>query len=78
MRTEFTTSADARAYVANCGIENWQWSGSASAEGFADWLYRHRDGIRDTDDGGNPTGEFSTAMREYLESVGEAPAQYGV
>ena len=68
MQIKFTTRADAQTFVQNAGITDWAWSGNASADGFADWIYRNRDAA-DTD-------SFAAELREYLESVGENPGDY--
>ena len=68
MQIKFTTRADAQTFVQNAGITDWAWSGNASADGFADWIYRNRDAA-DKDD-------FDAELREYLESVGENPGDY--
>ena len=68
MQIKFTSRRDADTFVQNAGITDWAWSGNASADGFADWIYRNRDAA-DTD-------EFDAELREYLESVGENPGDY--
>ena len=68
MRIKFTSRRDADTFVQNAGLADWQWGDSASAKGFADWLYTHRDSA-DTDD-------CQADLAEYLESVGENPDDY--
>ena len=68
MQIKFTSRRDADTFVQNAGITDWSWSGNASADGFADWIYRNRDAA-DTD-------SFAAELREYLESVGENPGDY--
>lgn len=70
MQIKFTTRQDAVTFVQNAGVTDWEWSGSASAEGFTDWLYTHRDAA-DTDD-------CTAELREYLASAGSDPADYGL
>ena len=53
MQIKFTTRRDANTFVQNAGITDWAWSGNASADGFADWIYRNRDAA-DTDNGSSP------------------------
>lgn len=72
MRFKFTTSRDAGTAVCNSGVSGWGWGGNASAEGFADWLWRNRDEID------NDSDDFLEALREYLVSVGENPADYSL
>ena len=47
----------------------WEWNGLSSAEGFADWLYGNRDGA---------SADCRDELREYLESVGDNPEDYGI
>ena len=72
MHFTFTTRRDAHTAVHNSGVADWEWGGNASAEGFADWLWRNRDGIDTGSD------EFDAALREYLVSVGENPDDYSL
>lgn len=66
----FVTRRDAHICVANSGVADWEWSGSASAEGFADYLWEHYDRI-DTE-----SEDFDAALRGYLIQVGEDPRDY--
>ena len=68
MQIKFTSRRDADTFVQNAGLTDWQWGGSASAEGFADWLYTHRDSA--------DTADCQAELAEYLESVGENPDDY--
>ena len=70
MITEFVTRADARTFVHNSGVADWEWDGSASADGFADWLWNNRDAIDHED--------YDAELAEYLRSVGENPDFYGL
>lgn len=67
---QIATTADAMCFVENSGVTDWEWGGQASAEGFADWLYRNRDAA-DRDD-------YEAELVAYLISVGENPADYGL
>lgn len=58
---------DAQTFVDNSGV-NWEWSGNASSNGFAEWLYQNRDNV-DRDD-------YEAELAEYLTSVGENPSDY--
>ncbi len=68
MQIKFTSRRDASVFVQNAGVTDWQWGGGASAEGFADWLYTHRDSA--------DTADCQAELAEYLESVGETPDGY--
>ena len=68
MKIKFTTRRDAHTFVQNAGLTDWQWGGSASTEGFANWLYANRDSADTTD--------CRAELAEYLESVGENPGDY--
>ncbi len=68
MQIKFTSRRDAHTFVQNSGVENWEWSGNASAEGFADWLYANRDSA--------DTADCQAELSEYLDSVGENPGDY--
>jgi len=69
---KITTLDDARTYVGNTGPGMWDedaWGGTASAAGWAEWIFRHRDHLDGEED-------FRCALREYLQSEGEDPADY--
>lgn len=66
---KFTIRQDAHTFVQNAGYECWDWNDGASAEGFADWLYENRDGASE---------DCRDELREYLESVGDNPEDYGI
>lgn len=38
---KMATVEDARTLVVNSGVFEWKWGGNASAEGFAEYLFRH-------------------------------------
>ena len=59
---------DAEIFVANSGVAEWEWGGNASAEGFAEWIFRNRSAV-------NPNA-YDGEIIEYLLSVGENPSDY--
>lgn len=63
-----TTTTDAETFVNNSGVADWDWGELASAEGFAEWLFRNRSEV--------DTRNYHGELREYLVSVGEDPADY--
>lgn len=77
LNMSFLSEQDARTYVDNSGVADWEWSGMASAERFAAWLYQNRDGMGN-DDPRIAREEFDRALTEYLLSEGENPDEYSV
>jgi len=67
---QFTTRTDAHTFVANSGVANWEWQPGASAEGFAGWLWDYYGEVNDED--------LDQYVAEYLHSLGQNPADYGV
>ncbi len=65
---KINTSHDAETFVANSGVIDWEWSGKASANGFAEWVYLN---CRKID-----RNNYDTELRAYLTSVGENPSDY--
>lgn len=61
---------DARTFVSNSGVADWEWGGSASADGFAVWLRANRDTV--------DAADYDDELRAYLRSVGEDPAAYSL
>lgn len=59
---------DARVFVENSGVAEWTFGGNATAEGFAEWLFRNRRSV-------NPDG-YNAELIEYLISVGQDPSDY--
>ena len=53
---------DARVFVENSGVAEWTFGGNASAEGFAEWIFRNLSAI-------NPNA-YHAEISEYLLSVG--------
>jgi hypothetical protein len=64
------TIDDAKTFVSNSGVADWEWGGNASADGFAEWIYRNCSEI-DTDD-------YDTELGDYLWSVGEDVSGYNL
>lgn len=62
--------SDAKTFVSNSGVADWEWTGSASANGFATWLRANRSTV--------DSEEYDAELREYLTSVGENPANYSL
>jgi hypothetical protein len=62
------STADAKNFVENCGLVDWEWTGNASLEGFAAWLRQNRSEVDRND--------YDGELREYLTSVGENPDNY--
>lgn len=62
--------SDAKTFVDNSGVTDWEWTGSASADGFAKWLRANRVEVNDEN--------YDAELREYLVSVGEKPADYSL
>ena len=62
--------SDAKTFVENSGVADWEWGEKASAAGFAAWLRANRSEI----DGEDYTAE----LRAYLVSVGEAPQLFNL
>jgi hypothetical protein len=67
---QILTIQDAAFFTNNSGVANWEWYGDASLDGFTDWIYQNCTWIDPED--------YDDALSEYLESVGEAPADYGL
>lgn len=68
--TEIRTDRDARNWVSMMtGTADWQWGGRASADGFAEWVFRHYTAIGD---------DYVAPLAAYLKSVGENPDDYGL
>ncbi len=65
---EINSMIDAETFVEDSGVYEWEWSGRASLNGFAEWVHLNCDHIDDD----NYHGE----LIEYLKSVGENPADY--
>jgi hypothetical protein len=62
----YATSTDAR--TASYAVQDWAWGGNASFDGFCKWLWEN-----------NPEYEYSDeALKAYLQSVGENPADYSL
>jgi len=61
---------DARVFVDNSGVADWEWGEIASAEGFADWLWHNRTSVDRQD--------YDADLREYLLSEGEDPKDYSL
>lgn len=61
---------DARTFVNNSGVSDWEFGGTASADRFAEWLYRNRDDVSRED--------YDADLREYLISENENPQDYGL
>ena len=59
---------DAEIFVANSGVSEWEFGGNASAEGFAEWVFRNRSAV--------DSNEYHAEISEYLISVGENPSDY--
>lgn len=68
--TCITTYQDAETYVKNSGVENWEWGGAASLEGFIDYVYKLCNELDDV--------LFARVLVSYLKSVGENPVAYDV
>lgn len=62
--------ADAKTFVDNSGGSEWEWGGSASLEGFTEWVYRNTSKI-DSDN-------YDAELKKYLISAGEAPEDYSL
>lgn len=67
---QFTTINDARTFVENSGVYEWVWSGTASAEGFARYLWENVDTV--------DVNDYDYHIAKYLLSVDEDPSDYGV
>ena len=65
---KLTTITDAKTFVNNSGVLEWEWGGDASCGGFARFLWRNY-GEVDADD-------YDSELTAYLASVGEDPADY--
>ncbi|MDH4319443.1 MAG: hypothetical protein OEV64_13715 [Desulfobulbaceae bacterium] len=61
---------DAAIFIKKAGMDNWKWTGKASAEGFADWVHRNCGEIDKV--------VFDEELAKYLISVGENPTGYGL
>jgi hypothetical protein len=73
---QFETISGARTFVNSSGLVDWKWNGRASADGFAEYLFRNSDSVGPDS---VPTDEdYTEILREYLISVGENPSDYGV
>ena len=59
---------DAQVFVENSGVSEWEFGGNASAEGFAEWIFRNRSSV--------DPNEYHAEISEYLLSVGEEPSDY--
>lgn len=63
---KYTTKSDVR--TASSAVQDWDWGGNASFDGFVAWLWNN-----------SPEYEYSdAALRAYLLSVGENPEDYNV
>ncbi len=61
---------DAKTFVYNLGVTDWEWEGRASLNGFITYVYKNYN-IIDED-------ENNEILRNYLISVGEAPEYYSI
>ena len=59
---------DAQVFVENSGVSEWEFGGNASAEGFAEWIFRNRLSV--------DSNEYHAEISEYLIGVGENPSDY--
>ena len=64
----FTTITDAKTFVLNSGVFEWEWGGDASCDGFARFLWRNYGEVDEND--------YDEELAAYLTSVGEDPAEY--
>lgn len=69
---KLTTITDAQNFVANSGVNDWEWGGTASADRFAEFLFRTHDEISNDE---SPQ-QLQAALAAYLRSEGENPADY--
>lgn len=61
---------DAKTFVSNSGVADWEWGDKASAEGFAQYVRDNCDYIDRYD--------YNDTLRAYLISEGEDPSLYGI
>ena len=61
---------DAKNFVFNSGVSDWEWSENASANGFARWVF---DNCRTID-----SENYDDELRNYILSAGDAPADYSL
>lgn len=62
------TIQDALTFVYNSGVNDWEWGGNASLDGFAYWLFRN---VSEA----NPLS-YGRELKEYLVFEGEDPSEY--
>lgn len=62
------TLTDAVLFCNSSGVENWEWGGNASLEGFAQFLYDNYQTI--------DINDYDAEVSNYLSSVGENPGNY--
>lgn len=67
---EIKSMDDAKNFVNSSTVAAWPWGGSASADGFAEYLLANH-GQVDKED-------FSAELKAYLTSAGEDPGEYGL
>ena len=67
---DINTITDAKTFVSNSGVSEWEWGDGASPEGFARWIRAHRDEIDES--------SYGPELAAYLASVGQDPADYGI
>jgi hypothetical protein len=82
MTTEFASFADARTYVCDSGIVDWDWGNGRDGDEISDRLARllweRYSEIRDNDEDANaPT--FSDALRDFVVAeLGDDPDDYSL
>ena len=70
MKIAIDSITAAQTFANNTGAADWTWVADASAEGFAKWVWDNCEEI-DRDN-------YDAELRQYLESVGENPAEYNL
>lgn len=72
----FTTQSDAAAHLN--GTNDWDWGDHASQAGFVQFAYRNQELFETRDEDDNRAFDADAAIRAYLRSVGENPADYSL
>ena len=84
--SQFTTVTDANTFVGNSGVDSWDWGDTASADGFASWLWQNdRDSDPSSpvhglgsDDYDEQEAALNSCLRAYLNECGADIAAFGL